>query len=189
MSASPALFNPAQSSRSRNANHWLPVFYALVFICFTSTTFMGGSHTQILVNAVWKAVLGTWHWDLTGEVNGVGRKVGHFIGYGLVGLIFRNAWYKSARAFHWVPRNLLMLFAASTAVSSTFAVACIDEWHQTFLVGRVGSLHDALIDAAGAVFLNAIVWTIVARKRRRLIERSQGITIHCALERSRMNSI
>ena len=189
MSASPALFNPSQSSRPRNANHWLPVLYALVFICFTSTTFMGGSHTQILVNAVWKAVLGTWHWNITGEVNGVGRKAGHFIGYGLVSLIFRNAWYKSARAFYWVPRNLLMLFAASVSVASTFAVACLDEWHQTFLVGRVGSLHDALIDAAGAILLNAIFWTMIVRKQRRLIERSQGIAIHYAVQRSRMNGM
>lgn len=178
MSASPVLFNPAQPARTRNArSEWLPVVYALVFISFTSTTFMGGSHTQILVNAVWKAVLGTWHWNLTGPVNGIGRKVGHFFGYGVVSLIFRNAWYKSARALSWVARTWLTPFAASFAVASTFVVACLDEWHQRFLPGRVGSLRDALLDACGAIVLNAIFWTTMARRRRRNIESSHGTAV------------
>ena len=174
MSASPMMLNPAGSNRPRSLEQWLPVLYALVFITCTSTTFMGGSHTQILVNAAWKAVLGSWHWNLTGPVNGIGRKVGHFIGYGLVSLIFRNAWYKSALASYWVSKSWLMLFAASLAVASTFTVACLDEWHQTFLAGRVGSLHDALLDTGGAIVLNAIFWTMCVRKRRSAIERSQS---------------
>jgi VanZ family protein len=175
MSTTPMLFNPSRSSRPRSLHPWLPVLYALAFICFTSTTFMGGSHTQILVNAVWKAVLGTWHWNLTGPVNGIGRKVGHFFGYGIVGLIFRNAWYKSARAFAWVMRSWLTPLAGSLAVMSTFSVACLDEWHQRFLPGRVGSLRDALLDAAGAIFLNVIFWALMARRRRRMVERSQQV--------------
>ena len=82
---------------------------------------MGGTHTQVLVNAVWKAVLGTWHSNLTGQVNGIGRKVGHFFGYGLVSLIFRNAWYKSAQALSWVARIWLTPFAAFFAIMNPIA--------------------------------------------------------------------
>jgi VanZ family protein len=179
MSASPVLFNPALPGRTqrRTGSEWLPVVFALVLISFESTTLMGGSHTQILVNAVWKAVLGTWHWNLTGAVNGIGRKVGHFFGYGVVGLIFRNAWYKSARAFAWVIRRWLTPFAATLAIASTFAVACLDEWHQRFLPGRVGCFRDVLLDATGAIVLNVILWTMMARRRRRVIERSQETAV------------
>jgi VanZ family protein len=177
MSASPVLFDPTPLDRPANPKNarrgWLPVLAALVFICFTSTDFMGGSHTQILLNAVWKTFLGSWHWDLTGAVNVYCRKVGHFIGYGLISLIFRNAWYKSAQAFAWVTRNWLTPFAASLAVASTFTVACLDEFHQTFLATRVGSLHDALLDTAGAICLNVLFWSIRARNRRKLLESQQ----------------
>jgi VanZ family protein len=152
----------------------LPVLGALAFISFTSTNFMGGSHTQIVLDAVWKTFLGSWHWDLTGAVNVYCRKVGHFIGYGLVSLIFRNAWYKSAQAFAWVTGSWLTPFAASLAVASTFTVACLDELHQTFLATRVGSLHDALLDTAGAICLNVLFWSIRARNRRKLLESRQA---------------
>jgi VanZ family protein len=173
MSVSPAPLQPAQSTRGRKIwSHWLGVLYAIIFICFTSTSFMGGSHTQILVDAVWKVVFGNWHWDLTGPVNEACRKVGHFFGYGLVGLIFRNAWYNSAKAFQWLVRSWLTPFAASLSIASTFLVACLDEWHQRFTPGRVGSIRDALLDAAGAFFLNVIFWTLSVRNRRKRMERS-----------------
>jgi VanZ family protein len=177
MSASPLLFDRGPIEQPANLKNvrlgWLPVLGALVFICFTSTNFMGGTHTQIVLNAVWKTFLGSWHWDLTGPVNVYGRKVGHFIGYGLVSLIFGNAWYKSAQAFAWVTSGWLTPFASSLAVASTFTVACLDEFHQTFLATRVGSLHDALLDTAGAICLNVLFWSIRARNRRKLLERQQ----------------
>jgi len=126
---------------------------------------MGGSHTQIVVNAVWKTAFGKWHADLTGEINGVSRKVGHFFGYGIIGLIFRNAWFKSAKAFSWVEKRWLVPFAAFLAIVSTFSVGCLDECHQMFLPGRVGCLHDALLDTGGAIFLVFVFWAIQDRKR------------------------
>ncbi|HEY4378983.1 MAG TPA: VanZ family protein [Acidobacteriaceae bacterium] len=161
------LFNPSPVTPRRSLrSEWLPVLCAMIFICFTSTSFMGGGTTQKLVNAVWQVLLGHWHWDLTGPVNEACRKTGHFFGYGIIGLIFSNAWYKSAQAFAWVVRSWLTPFAATLAVVSTFFVACLDEWHQRFLPGRVGSMRDALLDAAGAIFLNLLIWAFRARRRR-----------------------
>lgn len=178
MSASPILLNLSQVTRPRSVRinmrtKWLPVLLSLVFVCFTSTTFMGGSHTQVVVNAVWKAAFGTWHFNETGPVNEVLRKTGHFFGYGMIGLFFRNAWYSTVRAVTTMLRSWLMPFAAGLAVASTFLIGCLDEWHQTYLPGRVGSIRDALLDSAGALFLNLIVWAVVARRRRRVPSRLQ----------------
>jgi VanZ family protein len=169
MSASPiALYSSPLRSTSRARTprkHWLPVLGALIFICFTSTTLMGGTNTGMVVAKVWKALFGTNHIKLAWEINFIGRKIGHFFGYGMVGLIFRNAWYKTASAFSLVAKTWLYPFAAFLAVVSTFTVGSLDEYHQMFLPGRVGCLHDALLDTSGAIFLNLVFWMTIAYKR------------------------
>ncbi len=170
------MLNPFNTSRRRvrsMKDAWLPVLFSLIFVRCTSTSFMSGSHTQVLVNTVWKAVLGRWHFELTSYFNVLVRKVGHFFGYGTIGLLFHRAWYCSARAIAWLRTSWLVPFAALLAVSSTFSVACIDEWHQRFLPGRVGCLRDVLIDTAGAVFLNVLFWTARTSHYRNLLDRRQ----------------
>jgi VanZ family protein len=145
---------------------WIPVVCTIVFICCTSTTFMGAKNSQIVINVIWKALFGNWHANLLGLINGVARKTGHFLGYGTVGLIFRNAWYKTARAFSLVVKNWLNPFAGLLAVTSTFIVGSLDEYHQMFLPGRIGCLRDALWDTAGAIFMNVLFWAIWARRHK-----------------------
>lgn len=156
---------PKPSATLRRA--WLPVFCALGFICFTSTSLMGGSHTQIIVNHAWHAIFGNWHYDLVGKINGDGRKVGHFFGYGTVGLLFRRAWHTSMRAWALAINSKLALFSASLGIASTFGVASLDEWHQRFLAGRVGTFHDVMLDTCGAFFLNLMLFAYRAHKRGR----------------------
>jgi VanZ family protein len=146
---------------------WVPVACTLIFICFTSTTFMGAANSQIVVNAVWKALFGNWHANLLGEINGVVRKTGHFFGYGTVGLIFREAWWKTARAFSLVVKKWLNPFAGFLGVVSTFIVGSLDEYHQMFTPGRVGCLHDALLDTSGALVLNIVFLAIWARRQHK----------------------
>src|SRR5438105_5479354 len=100
MATSPAVLNPSPINFRRAIQAaWTPVFLSLAFIAFTSSTLMSGYHTQFVVNDVWKALFGNWHLsDWAGVVNGEGRKVGHFFGYGAIGLVFRNAWHTSLRA-------------------------------------------------------------------------------------------
>lgn len=133
---------------------------------------MGGSHTQVLVDDVWSTVLGTWHWNLTGVVNEVCRKVGHFLGYGMIGLLFRNAWHSSIRAqLTRLGVGLAtvqgMVSVSAISVLSTFLVACLDELHQRYVPGRVSSFRDVMIDTTGAIFLNLVFWAMRACKRRK----------------------
>ncbi len=44
------------------------------------------------------------------------------------------------------------------------AYSITDEYHQTFVDGRVGAVTDVLIDAAGAVSAAALI--LLARRRR-----------------------
>ena len=178
MAASPISLNSKQIAPPRTPrrldrtlrNRWLQVFFALVFVCCTSTTFMGGVETGHLLALVWKAVLGSWHYNysrLSGPVNWELRKIGHFLGYGFIGVLFRNAWYSSAQVLDRLARRWLAQFSISLGVLSTFVVAGLDEWHQRYVPGRVSSFHDVLVDTMGALFLNIVLWAVRDYRRRR----------------------
>jgi len=146
------------------------VLGCLAFICFTSTTLMSGYHTQFVVNDAWKLVFGNWHSDLAGPLNYDCRKVGHFFGYGAVGLIFRHAWYQTLRARRIrigrvLKTNRLFLLSVVLSVLSIFIVSSMDELHQSFLPQRVGSFGDVMRDTLGTVFLNLVLMAWRAYKR------------------------
>ena len=161
--------SPVGSNNFRNKANlrsaWIPIVGSLAFICFTSSTVMGGSHTQVVLDHIWKAVLGNWHTNLIGPVNGDSRKIGHFFGYGTIGLLFRRAWHISMRAWALVAGSRIAFYAASLGIASTFAVASLDEWHQRFLAGRVGSFHDVMLDTCGALCLNLLLFAYRSHKR------------------------
>jgi VanZ family protein len=60
-----------------------------------------------------------------------------------------------------------VLFASSLGVACTFLVACLDEWHQKFVPGRVSSFHDVMVDTTGAMFLTLVVLALRAHRRRK----------------------
>jgi VanZ family protein len=172
MATSPALLNPSIELPRPKAipKAWVPVLFSLGFICFTSSTLMSGYHTQFVVDDVWKALFGNWHYDWTGVVNGSGRKVGHFFGYGAVGLVFRNAWQhtlrkRAVRLGATLMHSRLLILAAAFSVLSIFLVASADELHQCFLPQRVGSFGDVMRDTFGTIFLNLVLLAYRAYKR------------------------
>jgi VanZ family protein len=128
---------------------------------------MSGYHTQFVVNYVWNAVFGHWHYDDAGFVNFAGRKVGHFFGYGTIGLMFRKAWDNTLRAWMLSLSGNFGLLSSVLGIVSTFALASLDEWHQMYLPQRHGSMLDALLDCLGATFLTLAIWAIRSIQRRR----------------------
>jgi VanZ family protein len=172
MATSPALLNPSSLNSSASpfrliSNGWLAVIFAILFVAFTSTTLLSGYHTQFIVNYVWGMVFGQWHYNDAGFVNFAGRKVGHFLGYGTIGLMFRKAWYNSLRTNLLALRGHLTLTSSVLGVVSTFALASLDEWHQMYLPQRHGSMYDALLDTLGATFLTLAIWAVRSIQRRR----------------------
>jgi VanZ family protein len=149
--------NDAQ--RPTLAMAWLPVLFGLTVISFESTSTMSGANTSRWLLDIFDSVWG--HTDLSSVdvVNLLLRKLGHFCGYGTLGVLFRRAWYVTLRRSWEGPRSRLPFSASALAVICTFCVACADEVHQRFLVGRTSSFYDVLLDTAGAIlFLRVFRW-------------------------------
>ena len=83
------------------------------------------------------------------------RKTGHFLGYGILGYL----WF---RAFTRVINST----QASTglAIACTFVIACLDEWHQSFLPDRSGQFSDVVLDTCGALLLVSFAMVLSVRR-------------------------
>ena len=75
-----------------------------------------------------------------GLVDLIGRKVVHFASYGLLCVL----WWRALR------ERLSPAAALGGAFLLAAAYGAVDEYHQSFVDGRVGSPIDVAIDAAGA---------------------------------------
>ncbi|HVP03382.1 MAG TPA: VanZ family protein [Solirubrobacteraceae bacterium] len=77
-----------------------------------------------------------------GTIDFVGRKLVHMTEYGLLWLL----WHRALRFRH-----------PAWAATITIGYAITDEFHQTFVHGREGTVRDVLIDAAG-VTVAYLIW-------------------------------
>jgi len=86
----------------------------------------------------------------------VARKAGHFTEYAILALLAARAFRNSSRELlrkHWFWLSLLLVVA----------YALSDEFHQSFVPSRIGSIYDSLIDSLGGLTALAL---LALRKRR-----------------------
>ena len=151
---------------------WIPALLWLSLIAFESTAMMSAEHTGHLLLTLARLFdprVSVAHVRLLNEV---GRKIGHCIGYGILSLVMLRAWWAtltlprsatqlppwSAMVTSWSAR------AAWLALLSAAAVASLDEWHQTMLPGRTGTLRDVALDTTVAALVQLVIF---ARNRKR----------------------
>lgn len=100
---------------------WLPVVLWAVFIFFLS------SIPHLRFTLAW------WDYPL--------RKFGHFMLYGILARLIARAFTGST---FWPWKKI---FAWSLALTICYAIS--DEYHQSFVPGRVAAVHDVVLDSAG----------------------------------------
>lgn len=90
-----------------------------------------------------------WGMDISVETRGyyyfvefLIRKSLHFFGFGCISILFLMLY----RKLRWPLPTIL-------AILTTFIVASLDEFRQTFVDGRTGIFDDVLLDTAGAITL------------------------------------
>jgi VanZ family protein len=146
---------------------WGPVFVWLGVIAIESTGTLSSENTSRFLYPVLHFLFGldpvrflTWHFLL--------RKSGHVIGYGILSWLLFRAWRVS------IPldgRARWSMLWSVLAVAGTGAVAGLDEWHQSFLPSRTGTIRDVLLDSAAALATQFLLFLVLRGWSRN--ERSQ----------------
>jgi VanZ family protein len=86
------------------------------------------------------------------------RKTGHFAGYGILSLLT----FRAVRISF--PLTLVRMCASSVAFSGV--VAALDEWHQTYIPSRTGSVQDVMLDTFAAACTMAVVMVKTSSPQR-----------------------
>lgn len=137
-------------SRRRSAGYWIrawsPVVAAVCVIVIESTAAFGADHTSGPLRWIWEHLFGRVSDTRWALLHHHLRKTGHFLGYGIMGLLWLRAWWMS------LPRAAFLLDSL-LALAGTAIVASLDEFHQSFLPNRTGISSDVLLDCSGAAVL------------------------------------
>lgn len=142
-------------SRRDTWKPWLAAGLWLALIAIESTELLSSSNTGHFAYSVLTFLFGHidpvkflyWH--------GIGRKIGHVLGYGILSVLLFRAWKATILAPEmpkWCWRW------AQLAFFMTVLVASLDEWHQTFLPSRTGSIRDVFLDSVAAFAAQILVF-------------------------------
>jgi VanZ family protein len=143
---------------------WLPVVAAIGVIMLESTDWFGADHTSGPLRWVWEHLFGQVTNARWAHLHHFLRKSGHFLGYGTMGLLWLRALWMT------LPRSSF-LFDALLALLGTAIVASADEFHQSFLPNRTGLPSDVLLDCAGALTLQLLIYAFMRLFRPKRLAR------------------
>lgn len=155
--------NPTSNFRRSVWIAWLWVLLWLGVIAIESTNYLSSANTGRFLYPPLHFLFGvdpvrflTWHFLL--------RKGGHVFGYGMLSwLLFRalRVTALSSRDPNW------SMVWSLLAVAGTAFVASMDEWHQSFLPSRTGTIHDVLLDTTAALVIQILVFLLVQVRKKR----------------------
>lgn len=148
------------SSTKRILRVWLPSAAWLAIIALESTNLGSAEHTGRILFPILHFLFGldmarfaTWHILL--------RKTGHFVGYFVLSVLLFRSWRATfpRLSTRWCVQWATIAFLMSLLISS------MDEWHQTFLPSRTGTLRDVVLDCTAA-FLAQVILLVFLRTGR-----------------------
>ena len=149
--------NPAQKHLLKT---WIAAILWLGIIVTESTNLASAENTGRILYRLLHFLLGLdpahfplWHFLI--------RKSGHFVGYFTLSWLLFRAWRDT---FPLSGTNWSIEWARISFFMAAL-VACLDEWHQTYLPSRTGRLHDVALDSSAALMAQVVLF-LVLRKRR-----------------------
>jgi VanZ family protein len=144
---------------------WLPALLWLALIIIQSSNSLSASNTRRILYPLFHFLTGVdparfaeWHYHL--------RKLGHFVGYFVLSALLFRAWRASLPlpafsrwSLHWA--RIAWFMAA--------LVACLDEWHQSYIISRGGSVGDVLLDAFAAFTAQVLIYGYLKLREPRTV--------------------
>ncbi len=132
------------SAVARLLSRYLPLVAWLAFISYASSASFSAGNTSRFIGPFVLWLFPNTTPETLLMVHMTVRKLAHFTEYAILGFL-------AARAFRTSPRPAIRdrWFLISATIVVTYAL--IDEYHQTFVPSRTGSIYDSLIDMAGGL--------------------------------------
>lgn len=147
--------NPAQKHLLKT---WIAAILWLGLIVGESSNFGSADNTGRLLYPLLRflfdlnpADFSAWHFVI--------RKTGHCVGYFTLSWLLFRAW----RDTFPFPGRIWSIQWARISFFMTALVACLDEWHQTYLPGRTGNLHDVLLDSTAALVAQVVLFLVLRK--------------------------
>ena len=127
------------------------IWFLLIF--GASTDMMSSSHTSRIIGPILRWLHPDIKDETVRQVQLIIRKGAHVTEYAILALLLYRAFRRTLerRPDEWCRR------CAAWSWGLAFLYAASDEWHQTFVPSRGGSIHDMLIDCCGAA-LGLVLW-------------------------------
>ena len=148
--------NPAQKHLLKT---WIAALLWLGLIAGESSNLLSAEHTGQFLYPLLRLLFGVdaahfpaWHFFI--------RKTGHFVGYFTLSWLLFRAWRDT---FPDPGKNWSIQWARISFFMAAL-VACLDEWHQSYLPSRTGNLHDVLLDSTAALIAQIILFLILRRQ-------------------------
>ncbi|MDX2029603.1 MAG: VanZ family protein, partial [Blastocatellia bacterium] len=143
--------NPKSEIQHSKLFYWLPPLAWMAAIFYFSTDSFSGENTGSLLFDIFHFVFPSLTYEQFRPIHFVIRKAAHFTEYGLLALLLFRA-FRSGNAVRWhwrwaVGAWLLVVIYALT-----------DEYHQTFVASRTGTINDSLVDILGGTTALVVLW-------------------------------
>ena len=137
------------ASRPNLVRAWWPAVVWIGLIAFESTDFFSAENTGSVLYTILTRLFGHINFYEFLVFHHYLRKTGHVVGYGMLSLLLLRGWRATLGRVH-----TLLLRAALLSWLGTLFVAAMDEWHQSFIPSRSGTVRDVALDTvAGVAFL------------------------------------
>lgn len=130
------------------------------FVLFASSASFSASNTSRIIRPLLLWLFPNISEASLAYVHFLVRKAAHLTEYGVLALL-------AARAFRTSQRERLRQLWWLAAFSFVACVALVDEYHQSFLPSRTGTIYDSLLDMTGGATALACAALWLARRRRK----------------------
>jgi VanZ family protein len=150
------------SNRHDVLKAWIAAILWLILIAIESSALLSATNTSRILYPLLHFLFGL-DWDRFEIWHFFIRKSGHVIGYGILSVLLFRAFRATLPTMTNVKWTLRW---ATIAVLGTALVASLDEWHQTFIPTRTGTIRDVILDTCAGIAAQTIIFLWWMSKRK-----------------------
>jgi VanZ family protein len=161
------------SGRSEVLKAWIAATLWLIVIAIESTSFLSAHNTSRILYPLMHFLF-RLEWPTFHEWHFYMRKTGHVVGYGILSILLFRAWRVTMPVATDINPKWTMRWA-NIAVLGTALVASLDEWHQSFIPSRTGTVHDVILDTCAGVAAQIVVFFWLKRSSASTAVRIAGL--------------